>query len=261
MAYGVVLIGMFAFQRDLMYFPDTTPLQPPAVYGLENTRAVTLETEDKLALNAWYTPPQEGLPLMVYFHGNAGNLSYRIEKMKAFTQNGMGLLALEYRGYGGNPGQPSERGLYEDAVATLQYALYTLKLPASRIILYGESLGTGVAVQMATSVKVGVVVLEAPYTSAVDRAQELYPWIPVSVLMLDRFESIKKIQNIQAPLLIFHNTQDPVIPVTHGHALYAAAKAPKHAFWFPRTGHSHFDWKRLEEEMRESYQPVESKTK
>lgn len=258
---GLCLIGymgslalIFFIQRDLMYHPDATKPQVPASYGLENAQEVTIQATPETRLNAWYIAPQNEMPLLIYFHGNAGNLSDRYRKIGDFTSQGMGMLALSYRGYGGSEGTPTEQGLYADARAALAYIVNEQKIPAHRIILYGESLGTGVAVQLATEVKVGLVVLESPYTSTVNRATEIYPWLPVSWLMWDRFESIDKIAQIQDPLLIFHNTGDAVIPIHHGRTLYAAAKAPKRAIWFKHQGHTDFDWARLEREIRRGYE-------
>ncbi len=250
--YALAVICMVGFQRDLMYFPDKI-MKSPAQYGLQQAQEIKLKAKDETSLIAWLIPPAENKPLIVFFHGNGGNLSYRIHKMKAFTQEGMGLLALSYRGYGGSEGKPSETGLYQDARAALVYVKKELKIPPQNIILYGESLGTGVAVQMATETPVAMVVLEAPYTRTVDRAAELYRWLPVRYLMLDRFESIDKLKNIGAPLLIFHNTGDPVIPVAHGRQVYKAALPPKRAIWFARQGHVDFDWGRLEKEIAQYY--------
>ncbi len=251
--YCVTMLVMFGIQRDLMYHPDVAKPNPPASYGLIKAREIALQSADKTKLNAWYIAPKAEMPLIVYFHGNAGNLSDRYRKIGEFSAQGMGVLALSYRGYGGSGGNPTEQGLYADARSALAYAMNEQKIPAEQIILYGESLGTGVAVQLATEVKVALVVLEAPYTSTVDRAQELYPFVPAGLLMQDRFESIDKIAGIQAPLLLFHNTSDAVIPIDHGRAIYAAAKAPKRAIWFKHQGHSDFNWVRLEKEVRKSY--------
>jgi uncharacterized protein len=250
--YLPVMLAMFAFQRDLMYHPEGI-MQAPEDHGLPQAEAITLTTTDELRLTAWLIPPKEGKPLILYFHGNAGNLSGRINKMKAFTAHGMGLLALSYRGYGGNPGMPSERGLYEDARAALRYVKEILKLPPERLILYGESLGSGVAVQMAVEWEVGLVALEAPYTSTAERGAELYPWLPVRTMMLDRFESLQKIGKVTEPLLIFHNAGDEVIPIEDGKKIYAAANRPKRAFWFRHGNHSDFNWDKLEQEIARFY--------
>lgn len=245
---------MFTFQRDLMYFPDTTALLPPTKYGLDQAEIVTLSTKDDVSLASWYISPRdEGMPVILYFHGNAGSLAGRINKIRSFAAQGMGLLAVEYRGFGGNAGRISEQGLYEDARAALKYVVGERKISGKRLILYGESLGTGVAIQLASEYKVGLVVLEAPYISTLKRAQELYPWLPVSMLMLDKFKSIQKISRLASPVLIFHNTGDNVIPIKDGRVIYAAANPPKRAIWFKHNGHTDFDWGRLEREIRAYY--------
>lgn len=250
--YVAAILGLMAFQRELLYFPVAT-MGKPASYGVQGAEVLTLKSQDGTQVIAWYIPPQEGKPLVVYFHGNGGNLGSRPHKLQAITKQGMGVLALSYRGYGGSEGEPSEQGLYQDARAAIRYALENLKLSQDRLILYGESLGSGVAVQMAAEIKVALVVLEAPFTSAVDRGAELYPWVPVRLLMLDRFESSKKIKKVHAPVLFFHNTGDAVIPIAQGRKLYAEALPPKRALWFHAQGHIKFNWDRLAKEVLEYY--------
>jgi fermentation-respiration switch protein FrsA (DUF1100 family) len=255
--YSFAVVMMAVFQRDLMYHPASF-MESPAFYNLTTTTEIPLRAADGVKLRSWYFPPERGKPLVLFFHGNAGNLSFRIKKMEAIHQRGMGILALSYRGFGGSEGSPSEQGIYADAQAAVDYALNTLHLPASQMILYGESLGTGVAIEMAQRLAaaqqpVSLVVLEAPYTFTLQRGEEMYPWLPVSSLMKDHFDSFSKVRKINAPLLIFHNTGDTVIPIAHGRALYAHALKPKHAFWFDHQGHIAFDWDRLAETMAKDY--------
>ena len=147
------------------------------------------------------------------------------------------MLLAEYRGYGGNPGTPSEEGFYADGRAALDF-LAAREVPAARIVLYGESLGTGVAVQLALERRVGAVVLEAPFTSAVDVGADIYPFLPVRLLARDRFDSIAKIAAIGAPLLVLHGEADKVVPVRFGRALLAAARQPKEGVFVPGAGHA-----------------------
>jgi uncharacterized protein len=249
-AYLLIMAGMFAFQRRLMYIPETTILEPEH-YGIGHTTVLTLESDDKVKLAVWHVAAADAsLPLLVYYHGNAGHIGDRMAKISHFAAAGFGVLAVSYRGYGKSEGAPSETGLYADARATLRYALTTLQRTPQDILLYGESLGTGVATQMAsemaaTGTPVGGLILEAPYTSVARRAQEMYPFIPARWLARDKYHSIDKIAAIDCPLLLFHGERDTVIPVHHGRALLAAAREPKQGIFFPDVDHTAFDFPTL----------------
>jgi fermentation-respiration switch protein FrsA (DUF1100 family) len=237
LAYLLAALAMTLLQRELLYKPDLTPIQPPRAYQVA-AEAITLQGEAG-TLAAWYAPAAKNMPMILYFQGNGGNFSGRIHKFQALLKRGFGLLALSYRGFNGSMGNPTEAGLYADA----RTALHWLKQhhPKTPLLYYGESLGSGVAVQLATEDPPALVVLEAPYTSIADRAQEIYWWLPVHLLLRDKFESLKKISNLHAPLLIIHNDGDNVIPVHHGRTLFAAAKPPKKAYWLKQNGHIDFD--------------------
>jgi len=237
--YTLIALGMYLFQRRLLYLPSDVP-QYPTSRTLEQIDHQRLTTEDGEQIIIWSHPAQNSEPTVVYFHGNAGSVENRIDKYRALTDQGFGLLALSYRGYGGSTGTPTEQGLYTDARTIIQHAL-AQGIPTHDIVLYGESLGSGVAVQMATEYPVGAVVLEAPYTSVAGRAKELYPWLPVEWLIKDRFDSIKKVAQIEAPVLIFHGEMDTTMPVHHGKTLFEAASEPKKAFFYPEIGHTDFD--------------------
>lgn len=239
--FYVALLGtLYVYQRKLLYFPDTN-IQPPQYYGLEDYSDRAAFSQDGLRIQFWYKEAKPHYPTIVYFHGNAANLGNRAQSYKSFSDLGFGILALSYRGYGNSQGSPSEEGLYEDARAVIGYAYSELRLGSDRLIYYGESLGSGVAVQMATEHAPGAVVLEAPYTSVADRAGEIYFYVPVHLLMKDQFDSIAKIKNINSPLLIFHGEKDGTIPISHGKKLLAAANEPKEAVFFPDRGHNDFD--------------------
>jgi hypothetical protein len=233
-AYLAVIAGLFATQRRLLYFPDTTLLAPQR-YGLENAREVSLEADDGVSLTAWLLAPRSGMPVIVYFHGNAANLGNRAERFALLGGAGYGLLAPSYRGYGGSEGSPSEDGLYRDGRAALERAMR--EFPGAKIVLYGESLGTGVATRMATEYDVAAVILEAPYTSLAARAQEIYWWLPARLLVLDRFDNAGNIGKIGAPVAILHGERDDVVPVRHGRALLEMANAPKTGVFLPGQGH------------------------
>ncbi|MBY0408120.1 MAG: alpha/beta hydrolase, partial [Rickettsiales bacterium] len=182
-----------------------------------------------------------GFPTIVYFHGNASHMGNRAGKYQAFADKGFGVLAVSYRGYGKSTGAPTELGLYEDARAALAYVSENLHTPLSQVLIYGESLGSGVAVQMACEHEIGALVLEAAYLSVAQRAAELYPYIPVNWLIKDGFHSIRKIGKVKAPLLLFHGELDETIPFAHGKALFEAAPSVKQSHYFPHVGHNDFD--------------------
>ena len=232
-AYGGIVAGLFVFQRRLLYRPRSTR---PALDELASigVREVELTTADGLNLLAWYFPPRPGRPVILYFHGNGGHIGYRRERLRLFAGEGYGVLLAEYRGYGGNPGVPCERGLFADGDSALDF-LEQRGIPAERIVLWGESLGSGVAVHLAATRAIAALVLEAPFTSVVACAQRRYPFVPAALLLHDRFDSMSRIARVTAPLLILHGERDRVVPVRQGRALLAAASAPKEG-WFSRDG-------------------------
>lgn len=234
--YVIIVAGMYLMQRRYLYLPDTH-LLAPANYGLNDFLTIRLTAADGTRLMGWYHPAKANMPTLLYFHGNAGNLNMRALRYQHFAEAGLGVVALSYRGYGGSAGSPSEQGLYQDARAALQYATQTLALKPSQLIYFGESLGSGVAVQLASEIAPGLLALEAPYTSVAARAQEIYPLLPVKWMLRDRFDSLSKIKKVQAPLLLLHGELDQVIPVTHGRAMLAAANEPKKGIFYPHILH------------------------
>lgn len=239
--YGLMLVTAAAFQRRMMYFPDRS-VPEPSQFGVADMAPAALETEDGLTLTAWYkaAPGREG-PVLVYFHGNAGHIGYRGEKVRPFLDRGFGVLLVSYRGYGGNPGSPMEQGLYRDGRAALNW-LAAQGVAANRMVLYGESLGSGVAVRLAAEMprdqSVGALVLEAPYTSTVDVAARAYPIFPVRLLMRDRFDSLSIIDQVGAPLFVVHGERDSIIPARLGRDLLAAAREPKRGVFLEAAGHN-----------------------
>lgn len=239
--YLSVLALLFVFQRNLLYVLSAE--RPSlAEAGLDGVmRAVSLTTADGLELVAWYRPPPApGAPLLLYYHGNAGHIGGRADKVKPYLDAGYGVLLPEYRGYGGNPGRPTEQGLYTDARAALDFLASEGVSPA-HIVCYGESLGTAVAVQMAIERGCGALVLEAPFTSVAAVAQSRYPIFPVKALVLDKFDSLAKIGGLRCPLFVMHGERDRIVPIRYGRALFAAAPAPKEAKWFPEATHVDFE--------------------
>ncbi|MCG8695821.1 MAG: alpha/beta hydrolase [Minwuiales bacterium] len=234
--YLVILCLMFAFQRSLLYLPGKT-LPGPAMAGVPDMTPVTLNTADGLALTAWYKAPPPGRPVIVLFHGNAGTIAHRGFKARFLIDSGHGMLLAPYRGYGGNPGKPTEEGLYADGRAALAF-LAEQGIAADQLVLFGESLGGGVAVQLATETDIAALILEAPFTSVPDVAAAHYFYLPVRPLAKDRFESIDKIGKVRAPILVFQGEDDEVVPVRFGKALFEAAPEPKQSVFLPNARHN-----------------------
>jgi fermentation-respiration switch protein FrsA (DUF1100 family) len=238
LAYGGVLALMYVFQRSLMYFPDRARTSPAAA-GLPQAEEVTLTSADGERLIAWYVPPQAAKPLVIYFHGNGGALNLRAGRFGWLTADGFGLLGLSYRGYGGSTGKPSETGFLLDASAAYDFA--TSRYPAGRIVLWGESLGTGVAVALAAERQVGGLILDAPFTSAADVGAAAYPYVPVRWFMKDSFRSNERIARVKVPLLVLHGERDEVVPIAYGERLCDLANEPKRMVRIPLGGHVDLD--------------------
>lgn len=219
--YAAIVGYLFFFQRGFV-FPAGGPIAENAAAeaGLE---PVSIAGSDGISLVGWYAPPRTDLPTLLYFHGNAGNLSDRADRFEQVTASGFGLLAMSYRGYGGSEGTPSEAALFEDALSAFDW----LSARTRSIVLYGESLGTGVATYAASEREAAALVLEAPFTAIVDIAAETYPWVPVGYLMWDQFRSRDLIGELQEPLLVIQGTEDEVVPTEQGKRLFALASEPK----------------------------------
>jgi fermentation-respiration switch protein FrsA (DUF1100 family) len=232
--YLAIVALMYVAQRSLMYFPETFRVAP-AEAGFLEAEEVLLKTADGERVIVWHVPPREGRPVVLYFHGNGGALRYRVDRFKVLIEPGNGLLALSYRGYGGSTGRPTETGLINDAAAA--YAFARERYPAERIVLWGESLGSGVAVAIAAEHPVARLVLEAPFLSAADIAARAYPFVPVRWLMKDQFRSDLRIATVTAPALIVHGDRDAVVPIASGQQLYRLIKGPKRFMRIAGGGH------------------------
>jgi fermentation-respiration switch protein FrsA (DUF1100 family) len=238
-AYVTVLVLMYSLQRMMLYHPSKR-IEAPEAYGLEGFSEYFINAADGTRLQIWYRPAQAGFPTIAYFHGNADHMGGRAPLFSALTAKGFGLAALSYRGYGKSEGTPSEQGLYQDARAMIGF-VESQGVAPNRIMLYGESLGTGIATQMAVEYPVAALALQSPYISVEDRASELYRFIPVKWLMKDKYRSIDKIGKIKATLILFHGEMDSIIPVSHGRRMLEAAPEPKKAYFLPQTSHNDFD--------------------
>jgi fermentation-respiration switch protein FrsA (DUF1100 family) len=235
-AYAGVLGLLYVKQRDLLY-PRNPARAEIAAANLPGVEEVMLATADGEKLIAWVVPPREGKPVLLFFHGNAGNFGGpgRQARFRALTEDGTGLFAVNYRGYGGSTGSPSEAGLEQDALAAYDAAV--ARFGANRLVGYGESLGTGVVLKLAASKPLEAVILEAPYLSTAAVAQQVYPYVPVGLLMQDQFRSDLAIGKVRGPVLFLHGKRDTVIPYSQGEALFALANGPKRFVSFPEGNH------------------------
>ena len=237
--YLAGLVLLFAKQRSMLFPIPTTERIAPAAAGFPEAEEHVLTASDGEKVIVWHVPPKPGHAVVLFYHGNGDFLAGRVSRFKGITADGTGLVALSYRGYAGSTGAPSENGLLQDATAA--YVFAAERYDAKRIVPWGFSLGTGVAVAIASEHPVGKLILEAPYTSTVDVAASLFRLVPIRLLMRDQFHSDERIARVTVPLLIMHGTNDPAIPIAFGERLFALAHAPKKLVRFPGGGHENLD--------------------
>jgi fermentation-respiration switch protein FrsA (DUF1100 family) len=230
----ILVLFIYLFQRSFLYFPNTKK-PSRSEFQAGDMDVIELTTQDGLVLNAWYKPAAKNKPTLLYVHGNAGHIGHRMPLVRPFLNAGLGVLLLEYRGYGGNKGSPHEAGLYEDGRSALRF-LSQKGINPNQLVIFGESLGSGVATQLATEQKTCALVLQTPYTSMTDLARVHYPLIPLKPK--DRFDSLSRIQTINTPLLILHGTADSIVPYEQALRLYNAAKEPKKLLSFAGKEHN-----------------------
>lgn len=223
--YALAIVGLAVFQRRFQYFPDRRPAHA-AEAGMSGVEELRLKTDDGETLVAWHVPPREGHPLILYFHGNGGSLIDRVPRFRMFAASGYGLLAVSYRGYGGLSGSPTQTGLMLDGEAAYREAR-ARGYQRNRIVLMGESLGTSIATVLAGGHDAAALVLDSPYSSAVDVAAAHYWMLPVRWLLFDRYRSDLAIPNVHIPLLIVHGDEDDIVPITLARRLFDLANEPK----------------------------------
>ena len=240
-AIGVAIMGyimmaamLYAFQRNLIYrYMEGTPIAPSWL----SEKAI--QTEDGLTLKAFWRAPQKDRPTILFLHGNAGHIGHRLFKVKPYAEKGFGIMMFSWRGYAGNPGSPTEEGLYADARAAAAF-LKEKKIPNDEVFVYGESLGTAVAVKLAVEQKKPflAVVLEAPFTSIPDLGKQIYPFMPIETLAMDQFRTIDMIDQLKAPLLVVVGLRDSLVPIDQPKALMAkAGSARKQGLVYPHLSH------------------------
>ena len=242
--YLCVVFALYCFQRKMIFYPDKN-FPNINVYETYGIKPVNVTTSDNLGLTGWWKKAQKDKPTLIFFHGNAGHHGHRMQNILSYIDKGFGVLLAGYRGYGGNPGSPSETGFYKDAEAYMHH-LINEGIDENKIIVYGQSIGTGVAVRIAYEYKnIQALILEAPYTSLPDVAAKTYFFIPVHFLMHDKFDNLSKIKEVKSPLLIMHGTKDHIIPSEMGRKLYEAGNSPKELYYLEGYGHNDIPFKRL----------------
>lgn len=226
--YGALALLLYSLQPRLVFYPETGReiIATPAQIGLRY-EDVHLQTADGLSLHGWYIPAPQQLGTVLFLHGNAGNISHRLDGVQMFHRLGYSTLIFDYRGYGNNGGTPSEQGTYRDAEAAWRYLTEQKFIPSCRIVLFGESLGGAVAAWLAARQQPGALVITSGFTSVPDLGRQLYPFLPVRWLARIQYNTRAYLRTVAAPVLVAHSPDDEIIPFEHGRALFAAANPPK----------------------------------
>lgn len=239
--YAAVVLAAWLIQTRLVYFPDPTRIDPRQL-GLAAVEERWLTALDGTRVIVWHAPARPGQPTLLYFHGNGGNLANRASIIRRYMSEGVGVYMMSYRGYSGSGGTPSEAANVRDA--RLAYGdLRSLGVASNRIVLYGESLGTGIAARLATEEPAAALILEAPYTSIVDIGAQQFPFLPARWIMTERYETTLLVGRVRMPLLVVHGEADRIIPVEMGRAVFASAQqsSAKRLVTLPGAGHNNHD--------------------
>jgi len=233
--YFFVLVFLYFYQRNLLYLPNENNYSGDKISV--DIQKVKIPTSDNIELLGWYHEKNlKDHKTFVYFHGNAGSLENRIHKLNHFKNMNINFLIIAWRGFSGNNGKPTEEGLYIDGKSAIDW-LIKKGVDEKNLILYGESLGTGVATHLAQNKNYAGVILETPFTSMIDTAKKFYPYIPVSLLLKDKFENYKKIKNINSPILVMHGEVDQIVPFFMGKKIYELANKPKYSYFTKYDDH------------------------
>lgn len=221
-----LLILVYVFQSRLIYFPEREITLMPADLGLP-FEDIYLETRDGARIHGWFVPHPAPRATLLFLHGNAGNISARLDSVQRFYRMGLSVFIIDYHGYGHSSGSPGEQATYEDARAAWHYLIDDRRLPPERLLLFGRSLGGAVALWLASEYRPGALILESTFTSVADLGAELYPYLPVRWLARIRYPSLERMPGVKCPVLVVHSRDDEIIPYAHGRKLYQAATAPK----------------------------------
>ena len=234
-AYIVIVVFVYFYQRNLLYHPSENNYQDAKIeFDYEE---IFIKVDDEIKLKSWIVKKDfKKFKTLVLFHGNAGHLSNRIYKINELNKLNINILLISWRGFSGNKGSPTEKNLYQDAEAAIKW-LNEQKIENEQIILYGESLGSGVAVEIAKKNDFNGIILESPFTSIENSAKIYYPYLPVKLLLKDKYDSISKVKMINIPILIMHGKKDDVVPFAMGKELFEKANTPKHSYFTSEDDH------------------------
>jgi fermentation-respiration switch protein FrsA (DUF1100 family) len=229
LAYFIIILFVYFYQRNLLYHPsENNYLNDKITFNYEE---IFIETDKKIKLKSWFIKKDlDKFKTILIFHGNAGNLFNRVYKLNELNKLNVNILLISWRGFSGNKGKPTEKNLYRDADESVKW-LNNQGVISKNIILYGESLGTGVATELGTSNAFGGIILESPFTSIANAAKIYYPYLPVSIILKDRYDSIGKIKNINTPIFIMHGKMDNIVPQQMGLELFEKANNPKYSYF------------------------------
>jgi hypothetical protein len=233
--YSIIMSTMYFTQDSMIYFPEKEVLKTPASINLDYSE-VNFKTKDNIKISGWYIPVKLEKGIILFCHGNAGNVSNLIEYIRIFHEMGFSVLVFDYRGYGKSEGKPSEEGTYLDAEAAWDYLIEQGNFP-EKIVVYGHSLGSAVAAEVALRKSSDALIIESGFTSMPDLGAKLYPWLPVKLLSKYQYSTISKIDRIKSRKLIIHSPDDEIVPFQHGRILYEKASQPKN-FLEIRGGHN-----------------------
>ena len=233
--YLIFLVFLYFYQRNLLYHPNENNYSGDKLKV--KIEKIKILTTDNLKLNGWfYKKNLSDYKTIIYFHGNAGTLDNRIHKLNHFEDMDVNFLIVAWRGFSGNKGKPTENGLYADGKSAVKWVLEQ-GIKEENIVLYGESLGTGITTEIAQNKNFAGVILETPFTSMVDAAKKFYPYIPVSLLLQDRYENEKKVKNIKIPIMIMHGEKDTIVPFSMGKKIFEIANEPKYSYFTKYDDH------------------------
>tara|TARA_B100000965_G_scaffold375415_1_gene367475 strand:- start:243 stop:1061 length:819 start_codon:yes stop_codon:yes gene_type:complete len=233
--YFLILTFLYFYQRSLLYHPnENNYFDDKLTVNIDEVKVVT---KDNIELLGWFHEKDlKNYKTILFFHGNAGSLENRIHKLNHFKDMEVNFLIIAWRGFSGNKGKPSEKGLYDDGESAIQWLL-NKGVKEKDIIIYGESLGTGVATHLSQNKNFAGVILETPFTSMIDAAKTFYPYIPVGLLLKDKFDNKNKIKNISSPILIMHGEADQIVPFLMGKKMYEIANEPKYSYFTKYDDH------------------------
>ena len=229
LGYGAFAGFMYLMQPRLLYYPNlpTRELTGTPVQSGLDYEAVTLHTDDGLRLSAWFIPHPAPRAILLFFHGNAGNLSHRLESIRLFHDLGLAVFIIDYRGYGQSEGSPTEAGTYRDAATAWRYLVDERHIAPQEIVIFGRSLGGAIAAELASRTRPAALIIESAFTSVPNMAARLYPWLPVRWLSRYRYDTQRALEAIACPVLIIHSHEDDIIPYAEGEQLFAHAREPK----------------------------------